>query len=214
MKPHSKTYMSRTFARIILSATLLAVLGACSWFGEREPEYLESREGKPLQVPEGLDSPRQVTPVVIGVEAMPRPSGDQLEIQPPRVAVTAGGGEANAYMAWSSSGAYLAVKDTPESVARRLGFAIQRSGMNLLERHDDGSHRFEYRHTRIPQEKSFFQKLMFWRDAPGVDYSGTYRLRLQPDESETRVYLEMDNGERASTEAAEHVLGVFMDRLG
>jgi len=206
--------MNRYLTRIVLSVTLLAFINACSWFGDRKPQYLESREGKPLQVPQDLDSPREVTPVIIGVENMPQPSGDEPDFQPPRVAVTAGGGEANAYMAWSSAGAYLAVKDTPESVARRLRFTIQRSGMKLLERHDDGSHVFEYRHARIPQEKSFFQKLMFWRDAPGVDYSGTYRLELQPDGDETRVYLEHQEGGAASSETAEHVLGVFMDRLG
>lgn len=214
MSEHTDTFMSLKLKTVFLATLLVLLASACSWFGDRKPEYLESREGEPLQVPEDLDAPRPVTPVVIRITDMPKPTGDQLDFQPPRVAVTAGGGDTNAYMAWSSSGAYLAVRDTPESVARRLRFAIQRSGMNLVERNDEGGHVFEYRHVRLPPEKSFFQKVLFWRDVESPDYSGTYQLRLQPDDGETRVYLEVAGDGAAETNAAEHVLGIFMERLG
>jgi uncharacterized lipoprotein len=199
---------------IACALMVLTVTSACSWFGDRQPNYLESKEGKPLQVPEDLDAPRPVTPLVIRAEDMPRPSGDQIDFQPPRVAVTAGGGDTNAYLAWSSSGAYLAVRDTPESVARRLRFAIQRSGMSLVERDDEAGHVFEYRHARRPAEKSFFQKVLFWRGIEAPDYSGTYRLQIRPEGDETRVYLGTRDGDAADTDAAEHVLGMFMERLG
>jgi len=190
------------------------LLPACSvFFKDKEPEYLASKEGIALKVPEGLDAPRPVSPMLIRVDAMRMPAGDELNPMPPRAAST-GGGEANAYMAWSAAGAYLAVVDSRESVARRLGFAIQRSGMNLLERDDDGAHYFEYRHVRIPQDKSFFGKMLFWRDDEGVDYSGSYRVRLEADGDETRVYLMFGTGGPANTNAAEHILGIFMERLG
>ena len=117
-------------------------------------------------------------------------------------------------MAWSAAGVYLAVVDSPESVDRRLGFAIQRSGMNLLEADDDGGHHFQYRHVRIPQEKGFFGKLLFWRGDQGLDYSGSYRVRLEADGDETQVYLMFGTGGSANTNAAEHILGIFMERLG
>ncbi len=189
------------------------LLPACSMFQGKQPEYLASEEGSPLKLPEGLDAPLPVRPMLIRVDAMRMPTGDELNPMPPRAAST-GGGEANAYMAWSAGGAYLAVVDSTESVARRLGFAIQRSGMKLLERADDGRHHFEYRHVRIPQEKSFFGKLLFWRGDEGVDYSGNYRVRLEADGDETRVYLMFGTGGPANTNAAEHILGIFMERLG
>jgi uncharacterized lipoprotein len=176
--------------------------------------YLGAEEGKPLQVPPGLDQPRPLRPVVIGVEEMRKPNLDELNPLPPRAAVTAGGGEANAYLAWSASGAYLAVKDTPRSVGRRLRYAIQRSGMNLQEISDQGAHRFDYQHVREPRERGFFEKMMFWRESLGPDYSGTYVVRLQEDGKETRVYLVTPEGAPASTNAAEHILGIFMERLG
>jgi uncharacterized lipoprotein len=201
-----------------ISLTLLALaalsVSGCSWFKDRPAEYLESDEGQALQLPEGLNAPRQVSPVVIGIQEMRLPTGDELNPLPPRAASTAGGGDANAYLAWSASGAYLAVKDSTESVARRLRFAIERSGMNLTENNNEGSHRFEYRHTRVPQEKTFFGKMAFWRDNLGPDYSGSYKVRLESDNDETRVYLILETGSPVSTNAAEHILGIFMERLG
>lgn len=199
-------------AIIVLAAVFL--LQACSWFRDKPAEYLQSPEGIELQVPEGLDRPRPVNPVVIGVEDMRAPSGDELNPMPPRAAITAGRGDTNAYLAWSASGAYLAVKDTKDSVARRLRYAIERSGMSLLENNPDGAHRFEYRHVRVPVEKGFFEKFLFWRDSLGPDYSGTYRARLEVDGDETRVYLDTGSGEPAPTNAVEHVLAIFMERLG
>ena len=190
------------------------LMQACGLFKDKPAEYLLSDDGMPLQLPEGLDNPRPVSPVVIGVEEIRAPSGDELNPLPPRAAITAGGGDANAYLAWSASGAYLAVKDSPESVARRLRFAIQRSGMNLVEMNDDGAHKFEYRHVQVPVEKGFFEKMLFWRDNLGPDYSGAYRTRIQADGDESRVYLMLETGTPASTNAAEHVLGIFMERLG
>lgn len=205
------TENSRTLSVAIIAAWLVC---GCSWFGERESEYLASMEGRPLQVPDDLDTPRPVSPMVIRVEPMPLPSNYDSGFLPPRAAVTAGGGDANTHLAWSASGAYLAVRDTPTSVARRLRFAIQRSGMNLVERDDATGHTFSYRHVRVPQEKSLFQKLLFWRSNEGPDYSGTYKLKFEPDGEETRVYLIDANASPADANAAEYILGIFMERLG
>jgi len=111
--------------RIVIVLSLIAVLSGCSLFGDNEPEYLDSVESYPLRVPEGLDDPTGAAPVVISIPQMRMPAGDELEPLPPRVVTTAGREDANAYLAWSAEGAYLKVKDTPESVSRRLGFAIQ-----------------------------------------------------------------------------------------
>lgn len=199
--------------RLLVPACAL-LLAACGTFGDKPPEYLVSEEGKPLAVPEGLDQPQPVNPVTIRVEEMRSPSGDELNPLPPRAASTAGGGDANAYIAWSAAGAYLAVKDTPDSVSRRLRFAIERSGMNLLQRDDNAGHLFEYAHEQQPVEKGFFGKMLFWREEYGPNYSGTYRVRLEPDGTETRVYLVTDAGDAVGTNAAEQILGLFMERLG
>jgi len=199
-------------AMVLFLVALL--MQACSWFKDKPAEYLNSDVGAPLEIPTGLDKPRQVASITIGGGILRSPTDDELNPLPPRAAVTAGGGDANAYLAWSATGAYLAVKDSPESVARRLRFAIQRSGMNLVERSDDGAHKFEYQHLRTAPEKGFFEKMLFWRNDLGPDYSGTYLVRIQADGDETRVYLMFATGSPANSNAAEHVLGIFMERLG
>ncbi|MFT5138708.1 MAG: putative lipoprotein [Lysobacterales bacterium] len=198
----------------LLLLILTGLLQACGMFRDKDPEYLASEDGEPLVLPEGLDTPRPVTPIVIRIAEMRTPSGDELNPLPPRAATTAGGGEANTFIAWSASGAYLAVNDTPESVSRRMRFTIERSGMNLLERDDENGHQFEYFQQPQVLEKSFWGKIKFWSKDYAPNYSGSYRLRLEPDGDNTRVYLKTITGESTGTNAAEHVLGIFMERLG
>ncbi len=197
--------------RIVL-LSLLTVLAGCHWFHRHGPEYLDSKEGKPLKIPPGMSAPKSNNPMLISVGPMRMPTGDELKPAPPRVVSTAGGHDSNTHMAWSAEGAYLFVKDTPASVARRLGYAIKRSGMKLLEKDDNGAYKFQYQQQHVDKE-GFFHRIMFWRDGPR-DYSGTYRLALKQDGKNTRVYLYETDGSSADTETSEHILGIFMERLG
>jgi uncharacterized lipoprotein len=144
---------------------------------------------------------------------MRMPSGDELNPGPPRVVSTGGNADSNAWMSWSAQGVFLKVRDTEDSVQRRLRFAIERSGMKLLNEAGDGSYRFEYYHVRA-DDRSFWQKMMFWRGGAGPNYSGIYRTQVVADGEDARVYLLFDSGEQATTNAAENVLGQFMERLG
>jgi len=203
------SFPTRTIAVVVLACGLQA----CSWFKEKQPEYIDAPEVAPLKVPEGLDAPQYKSPIVINAPELPTPTGDELNPTPPRVASTGGGGEANAYMAWSAQGVYLKVKDTPASVARRLGFAIENSGMDMLDKGDEGRYRFQYVQLQR-DDRSFWQKLKFWGNDLGPNYSGVYRTEVKPDDEGARIYLYFDAGTPATTAAAEHVLGIFMDRLG
>ena len=205
--------MRKQLTRLLWLALLVLMMPACSWFKEKPPEYMESEEVAPLAVPDDLDAPVYRTPLVITAPEMRRPSGDELNPGPPRVTTTAGRNDQGTAMSWSAEGVYLSVQDSAESVDRRLGFTIERSGMNVLDPGADGSKRFEYRHVRY-DERSFWQKLAFWNNDSGPDYSGIYRTRVVPDGEKSRVYLYLDSGAPAPTNAAEHVLGIFMERLG
>jgi uncharacterized lipoprotein len=198
--------------RTVTALILITVLSGCSLFGENEPEYLGSVESYPLRIPEGLDDPIGPAPIYISVPEMRMPAGDELEPLPPRVVSTAGREDANAYLAWSAEGAYLSVKDTPESVSRRLRFAIDRGGMTMLKSDESGAHMFHYQQDAPPDE-GFFSNMAFWRSQP-MDYSGTFMTLIKPDGNDTRVYLLFGNGEAVDTSGAEHILAIFMERLG
>ena len=206
--------MMISFYRTVIVLSLVAFITGCSLFGSNEPEYLASVEVEPLRIPEGLDKPMGAEMVTISVPQMRIPAGDELEPMPPRVVSTAGKQDANAYMAWSAEGAYLFVKDTPESVATRLRYAIENTGMTLLKLDESGSHKFHYKQS-IPSDEGFFSRMAFWRgDSDGFNYSGTFMTSLRADGMNTRVYLLFGNGEPVDTAGTEHILGIFMERFG
>ena len=207
--------MMNSFCRTAIAVILIAVLAGCSSFGNKEPEYLASKEVAPLKIPAGLDNPIGPSPVLITVPEMRMPQGDELEPAPPRVVSTAGKQDANAYIAWSAQGAYLLVKDTPDSVARRLRHVIENSGMEMLKADDSGAHKFHYTQKPIESDEGFFSRMAFWRSRPEyLDFSGTFMTSLVADGENTRVYLLFGTGEAVDTAGSEHVLGIFMDRLG
>ena len=208
--------MMISFCRIAIALLLVAILAGCSSFRNKEPEYLASREEPPLKIPPGLDNPMGPSPVLITVPEMRLPQGDELEPAPPRVVSTAGKQDANAHIAWSAQGAYLMVKDAPDSVARRLGFAIVNSGMTMLQKSPSGSHKFHYKQPPpVTGNEGFFSRMAFWRSRPEfVNFSGTFMTSLRPDGEDTRVYLLFGTGEAVDTSGSEHILGIFMERLG
>ena len=206
--------MMISFYRTAIAVILIAILSGCSLFGNNEPEYLASVEAYPLRVPEGLNDPTGPSPVIISVPEMRLPAGDELEPMPPRVVSTAGREDANAYLAWSAEGAYMMVKDTPENVAQNLLSVIEGSEttMSLLSKGDAGAHKFHYNQPKMADE-GFFSNMAFWRSAP-FDYSGTFMTSLRADGKNTRVYLLFGTGEPCDTAGSEHILGIFMERLG
>ena len=109
----------------------------------------------------------------------------------------------------------MMVKDAPENVAQRLLSVIEGSGtmMTLLKKDDGaGAHKFHYSQAKAVDE-GFFSNMAFWRSDP-FDYSGTFMTSLRADGKNTRVYLLFGTGEPCDTAGSEHILGIFMDRLG
>jgi hypothetical protein len=199
--------------RTLVLMFLIAVLSGCKLFGGGQAEYLASVEAEPLIIPEGLDKPVGSEQVLISVPHLRMPEGDELDPMPPRVVSTAGKQDTKAYMAWSAQGAYLLVKDTPDSVANRLRNAIESLGMELLEANEAGSHKFHYTQPEGPDE-GFFSRMAFWRNNDTeFNYSGTFMTSLRPDGKNTRVYLLFGNGEPVDVAGTEHILGIFMERF-
>ena len=207
--------MTISIYRIALVAILIAVLSGCSAFRNQEPEYLAAAEVDLLRIPPGMDDPTGPSPVLISVPQMRRPSGDELSPGPPRVVSTAGKQDTNSYLAWSAEGAYLMVRDAPDSVARRLRYAIENSGMTMLRMDPSGAHKFHYTQVHQQTDEGFFSRMAFWRDRPDfIDFSGTFMTSLRADGQNTRVYLLFGTGEAVDTAGSEHILGIFMERLG
>ena len=192
---------------------LLAVLfaAACS-SKEKKPEYYEYKEVSSLEIPPGLDRPTSASALVIRAPYIPAPAAP-LQPMPPRIASTTDSAGTNATLHWSAQGIYLLVEDTPVSVERRLGLALERSGMQDVRKEEDGVYRFDY-YQVFEDDRGFFKKLAFWSRDRGEDYSGTYRALVAPDGENSRVYLQYADRSKVESGASEHLLLILGERLG
>ncbi len=206
-----------TRKRITLLCLLLGSLcvASCGMFRkeEKQPEYYDAVESEPLKIPEGLDRPSSSSALVITTPLAPLPQREMKTV-PPRVSSQSSGKNGDgSVIKWSEGGAYLFVQDSSESVYRRLGFVIRRSGVSVSELDDKSGYRFEYWHDSKDPDEGFFSKMAFWRDdAP--NYSGIYRAISEADGANTRVYIKNADGSDCDPNAAEPLLEKLGERLG
>lgn len=198
--------------QLICIAASAVIATSCSMFGDDKPEYYDVPESKPLKIPDGLDSPTSQAAFTIDVPAFPLPD-TELNAVPPRVLANQGAETGNSRLRWSADGVYILVLDSPESVQRRLGYVIERSGMEMVRQEQNGSYVFEYHQVVVNVDEGFFNSLAFWRPDP-PNYSGSYQTLLEPDGGNTRVYVKYADGRDVPMEAAEQVLAILKERLG
>lgn len=206
--------MTLKFKQTIAITVLALLTSSCGLFGggEKAPEYYGSPEAEPLTIPEGLDNPAAQTALTIDYPVVPLPERE-ISAVPPRVLANQGDDSGNSKIRWSSDGIYILVADDTDSVQRRLGYVIERSGMQMQGRAPDGGYRFDYQQPKADSDEGFFSKVAFWRD-DGPNYSGSYRTLSEPDGENTRVYLRYADGGEVPMDAAEHVLAILKERLG
>jgi len=205
-----KICATRLLILLLMILTVLLVT-ACS-SGSKKPVYYDEVETPSLDVPSGMDYPDTSSAMVIQTPYMPAPAMVMTDM-PPRISSTTSGIDQNSRLSWSSQGLYLLVEDTPESVQRRLGIVIDRSGMQRVRLDDAGVYRFDYYQT-FEEEGGFFKKMAFWSRDKGEDYSGAYQTFIRPDGENTRVYIKYADGSDCEPDAAEHLLIVLGARMG
>ena len=187
-------------------------LASCGLFRERPPEYYVVSEAEPLVIPDGLDTPNSETALTIETSVMPLPERELNDV-PPRILANQSEKNTNSKIRWAADGVYLLVDDSSDSVERRLGYVIERSGMHMQGRGSDGGYQFEYEHVLRDRDEGWFSWMAFWRDDP-PDFSGSYQTVSRADGARTRIYLRYADGGEVSMEASEHVLAILKERLG
>lgn len=205
-----KICLSRHLILLVIILAMLLV-SACS-SGNKKPGYYNEEETPSLDVPSGLDYPDTSQALIIQTPYMQPPAMVMTDI-PPRISSTTSGLNKNSRLSWSSQGLYLLVEDSPESVHRRLGLVIDRSGMQRVRLDEKGVYRFDY-YQVFDDDRGFFKKMAFWSRDKSEDYSGAYQTFTQPDGENTRVYIKYADGSDCEPDAAEHVLIVLGARMG
>jgi len=204
----------RFHLRLWLLVLCSSLLVACGWFRkeDKKPEYYAAVETPPLTIPETLDQPLAPGALVISAPPTRLPDAELVTV-PPRITSANTGNSDNTRLGWSAEGVFLLINDTPESVQRRLNYAIKRAGMALRETPKEGVIEIDYRHEPEKQEKGFFKRMAFWRD-DGPNYSGSYQIITRPDLDNTRIYIKNADGTDSDLEATEHLLNILAQRLG
>ncbi|MFU8832225.1 MAG: outer membrane protein assembly factor BamC, partial [Wenzhouxiangella sp.] len=176
---------------------------------------VESDEVGAIQVPEGLSEPRIRGTYQVPGTFLPQLAAAGNEARPPRVLTSAEAEASRSHIRFGPTGLYLEVDDEAESVWRRLGFTLNRAGMEVREV-DESSRHFEFRldHDPIYVERGRLARLAFWRSGEVVDYSGNYRVEVHPDGDATRLALLDTNGGVVDMNRAEYVLAILRERLG
>jgi len=202
---------------LILIFVLALMLAACGSREKRKTAYIRASETKALDVPTDMDPPRTDTAVIIAVPAneLPRVEDEPESTLPPLILNFGQLENSNVSIGYSAHGTYLVLKDTLNSTYRRLGLTLPRIGVTNIEAFDsEHAYAFDYVHKRLHYKKSFWEKMKFWQDNKGPDYSGRYRLELKQAKRATRVYLMDVNGAPIEADAAGVIFAVFLERLG
>ncbi len=206
--------MSQRLQIVLMCALAVLLLSACAG-RDRQPVYLQSEEVDPIRVPAGLDEPRiRPTFEVRGV-FLPEMAG-QHEARPPRVLPSAEAERSRSHIRFGPRGLFLEVQDEAESVWRRLGFSLNRAGMQVREvRQERNQYLFRFNDDPTIIDRSGLARLAFWRGTERIDHSGDFVAEIEAvNDRSTRVLLFNSAGDLVEMDQAEHVLAVLRDRLG
>jgi uncharacterized lipoprotein len=200
--------------RVFLIALVACVLAGC-FNRDRQPIYVESEEVSEIEVPEGLSMPNVRRTYDIPGTFLPQLAAAGDESRPPVVLSSAEAEASRSHIRFGPTGLYLEVEDEPASVWRRLGFTLNREGMNVRQVDEaDRRYRFDFTHDPIEVERGGFARIAFWRSDERLNYSGRYQLEVREDGDNTRVVLLGDSGEIIEMDQAEFILAVLRERLG
>lgn len=206
--------MNRLFAKLFVLLLLAVVLSACAG-RDRQPVYLAGEEVEPIRTPDHLDDPEVRTTFQVAGYFLPEMAG-QHDARPPRVLPSAEAERSRSHIRFGPRGLFLEVEDDAESVWRRLGFSLDRGGMQLRDvRPDRLQYDFHFSDDPTIIDRRGLSRLVFWRSPEQIDHSGDYVAEVEPaGEQASRVLLMDSGGDLLDMERAEHVLSVLRERLG
>lgn len=206
--------MNRVALNLLLPVASAVLLAACA-VGDSEPIYLDSAEVDPIRTPSGLDAPPVRGTYRVAGYFLPEMAG-QNEDRPPRVLSSAEAEASRSHVRFGERGLYLEVEDELDSVWRRLGFSLNRGGMEIEQADaDERRYAFRFQHDPIVIDRTGFGRLAFWQSPERIDHSGRFVVEMEPaGEAVTRVNLLDENGELVDMVRAEYVLSVLRERLG
>ena len=212
--------IDRRVALLLAVVALVFALGGCGWFGGKTKEYETSREERPLEVPPDLDAPAtssaltipDTRPPAAGISASAPgtsvpPSGDVPPTPPAPVPSSYTAGEDST----------LRVVDAPDGAWKRVGFALERSGVAAVAGRDETAGTYTVmgqREVAAPTDQGFFKKLFGGGKQGTTTEAVTRVVRIVADGEGSLISVEDESGNQSSDEFSRRVIEALRQRLG
>ncbi len=212
--------IDRRVALLLAVVALVFALGGCGWFGGKTKEYETSREERPLEVPPDLDAPATSSALTIPDT---RPPAAGISASAPSTSVPPGGDVPptppapvpSSYTAGEDS--TLHVVDAPDGAWKRVGFALERSGVAAVTGRDETAGTYTVmgqREVAAPTDQGFFKKLFGGGKQGTTTEAVTRVVRIVADGEGSLVSVEDESGNQSSDEFSRRVIEALRQRLG
>lgn len=208
--------MKRTLSLPLITLVALAMLPGCSYlrsrFGDDRDEYRDSVATAPLQIPEGLDAPNRS-----GALAIPEPTVASESVPDAAVpdigVVTLGASDPGKAPQLGGDG--LKIADTLSNTWRRVGLALERSGVATITARDADALTFDVQAKAYVNERPGLFKRVFTlgmaRDKR-ISTPVNLRVRVSGTDGACVVGVEGSAGD-SGRDAAREILETLRQRM-
>jgi uncharacterized lipoprotein len=207
---NSMTSYKRARAAMILAFAAMALgMAGCSWFGKRT-SYETARETRPLEVPPEFDAPSTANalsiPQVDSASASTAAPSDNAPTYEsvPTIPIEPG------------SASFLRVGDGVSGAWRRVGLALERSGVAEVRARDEAAATYTLAGTisETTGDEGGFLKRMFTRERTETR-DVTRVVRIVPTaEGGSEIRVEDESGQAADDAFARRVISALQARMG
>jgi uncharacterized lipoprotein len=182
----------------VLLVVVVTALSGCSIFGKKS-SYDTARETRPLEVPPDLDSPSTAGAMVV----------------PDQGSVGGASPDSAPQAIYAGAESSLRVSDAATGVWRRVGLALERSGVGKLDGRDESAGTYTLSGTSQASTKpgGNFVSRMFKRDK-AESVAVTRVVRVKADGEGSLIQVEDESGSPVDDEFARRLIAAIKQRLG
>ena len=198
--------MSKSLRLVVLLVMGTVALAGCNLFGKKSG-YEDSRANAPLEIPPDLDAPSTT-----GALEIPEADGTVSDAGGTAPGTTAAPANYAPQAVVAGDDSSLSLADAPAGAWRRIGLALQRSGVGELVSSDEAAGTYTLKTETVERKGGMFSK-MFNKDK-ATTVVATRVVRVAAAGEGSTVTVEDEDGKVVEDEAARRVIAALKQRLG
>jgi uncharacterized lipoprotein len=208
--------VKRILSRLLIVMLSAALLSGCGYlrtkFGKKDV-YKKSTQSQPLEVPPDLDSPNRSGTLLIPEPGTPTTAGTSDARVPDAMITPTAAPPVSASLTATGDGLQLA--DTLANTYRRVGFALERSGVATILSRDEAARSYDIRTTgQTRKSPGWFKRAITLGMADDKKVSTPVQLRVDVTGTDgaSKVMIEGAASE-SERSAAKRVLEILNQRM-